>query len=92
MTMSGKKPKPELCGAMWFDKVQGNWPPRPDDRELLNRALGILHRMSTERVGWRSFFHRWYYKDEPLRHDAANLVRLARFEAMMPNGCRLVED
>ena len=31
-------------------------------------------------------------RDEPLRNDAANLVRLARFGMMMPNDTRLVGD
>lgn len=63
---------------------------RASDRVLLDRALGILHRMATERTGWRSFFSRWYYPDEPLRNDAANLVREARYGAMMPAETQLV--
>lgn len=63
---------------------------KPPDSELLNRALGILHRLGTERTGWRSFFSRWYYSDEPLRNDAANLVRLAGFAMPMPNNTHLV--
>lgn len=60
------------------------------DRVLLDRALGILHRMATEQTGWRGFFRRWYYSDEPLRNDAANLVREAEFEMKRPCGTRLV--
>lgn len=63
---------------------------RQSDAELLNRALGILHRFGTERTGWRSFFQRWYYSDEPLRNDAANLVRQAGFDMAMPNDTCLV--
>lgn len=59
---------------------------------LLDRALGILHRMATENVGWRSFFRRWYFSDEPLRNDAANLVREAGFFMMQPDNTRLVGD
>ncbi len=62
------------------------------DRELINRSLGILHRMATEHTGWRSFFRRWYYSDEPLRNDAANLVREAGFEMMRPDNTQLVGE
>lgn len=60
------------------------------DTALLDRALGILHRMATENTGWRSFFRRWYYSDEPLRNDAANLVRSAGYDIPIPDGTRLV--
>jgi hypothetical protein len=63
--------------------------PRPEDA-LLSDALGILHRFATENVGWRGYFRRWYFSDEPLRHDAANLVRRAGFEMMRPEHTRLV--
>lgn len=62
------------------------------DAYLLNRALGILHRMATENVGWRAVFCRWYFSDEPLRNDAANLVREAGFQMMQPDNTRLVGD
>lgn len=62
------------------------------DSVLLDRALGILHRMATEQTGWRGFFRRWYYSDEPLRNDAANLVRLAEFEMKKPENTRLVGE
>lgn len=62
------------------------------DGVLLDRALGILHRMATEQTGWRAIFRRWYYSDEPLRNDAANLVREARFGMPMPINTRLVGD
>jgi hypothetical protein len=60
------------------------------DDVLLTRALAILHRMATERTGWRSFFRRWYFPDEPLRNDAANLVREAGFDMPRPMGTELV--
>jgi hypothetical protein len=69
-----------------FDRARSN------DDELLNRALGVLHRMATERIGWRCFFSRWYYSDEPLRNDAANLVREAGFGMGMPLDTHLVGD
>lgn len=62
------------------------------DAALLDRALAILHRMATEQTGWRALFRRWYYADEPLRNDAANLVREACFQMMQPNNTRLVGD
>lgn len=65
---------------------------RNSDADLLDRALAILHRFATERSGWRAFFHRWYYNDEPLRNDAANLVREARFGMPMPLNTKLVGD
>lgn len=65
---------------------------RDHDRIMFERALGILHRMGLERTGWRSFFSRWYYPDEPLRNDAANLVRECRFSMMRPINTRLVGE
>lgn len=66
--------------------------PRTSDDILLDRALGILHRMATERTGWRRYLARWYYSDEPLRNDAANLVREARFGMAMPLDTKIVGD
>lgn len=62
------------------------------DAMLLDRALGILHRMATENTGWRSIFWRWYYPDEPLRNDAANLVREAGYGTVRPCNTRLVGE
>lgn len=62
------------------------------DDVLLERALGILHRMATENTGWRNFFRRWCYSHEPLRNDASNLVRECGFEMLMPIDTRLVGD
>lgn len=64
---------------------------RPDDLILLE-ALGILHRFALEQTGWRGWLKRWYYSDEPLRHDAANLVRRAQYETARPEHTRLVGD
>ena len=60
----------------------------------LQRALSILHNMSLERVGfWRQLFRRWHISDEPLRHDAANLLREVGAEFLTPVGCqRVAED
>lgn len=63
-----------------------------EDPKLLERALGILHRLATEQTGWRAIFRRWYYSDEPLRNDAAKLVRDARFGMLMPINTRIVGD
>ena len=65
---------------------------RAPDQVLLERALAILHRMATEKMGWRRFFSRWYYSDEPLRNDAANLVREAGFGMPMPHDSCLIGD
>jgi hypothetical protein len=62
------------------------------DRELLSRALCILHRMATENIGWRAIWSRWFYSDEPLRNDAANLIREADFHMMQPINTRLIGD
>lgn len=63
------------------------------DRQILERALGILHLMAVERVGWRQvIFGRWYYPDEPLRNDAANLLRSIGYKAMLPYHTRHVGD
>jgi hypothetical protein len=82
-----------------FDEVQwsGELPPHgSSDAILLDRALRILHHMATEcsNDGWwhRLFCRRWYYSDEPLRNDAANLVREVGFGMAMPDGTRLVGD
>lgn len=56
------------------------------------RALRILHNMAVERTGWRSFFRRWWISDEPLRNDAANLIREVGYTALMPYDSRLVGD
>jgi hypothetical protein len=61
-----------------------------EEHILLERALGILHRMGTENTGWFTIFSQWAYHDEPLRNDAANLVREAGFELPLPHDQRLV--
>lgn len=65
---------------------------RQREAELLDRSLAILHRMATENTGWRSIFRRWYYADEPLRNDAANLIREAGFGMTMPLDTKLVGE
>lgn len=63
------------------------------DQATLERALAILSRMGTERTGWRALvFGRWYYPAEPLRNDAANLLRYDGRQLMMPVHTRLVGD
>lgn len=62
------------------------------EREFLDRALSILHRMGIENTGWRGIFRRWYFSDEPLRNNAANLVREAGFAQKIPSHTRLVGD
>ena len=59
-----------------------------EDMELNRRALEILHRMQVENTGWRSWFKRWYYSDEPLRNDAAALIRQSGFAMLQPLGTK----
>lgn len=54
------------------------------------RAMDILTRMALERTGWRSWFSRWRYSQEPLRNDAANLCRSMGYVGPIPNGTRMV--
>lgn len=65
-------------------------PQRRADDQILLDALGILHRFALEQTGWRGWLRRWYYSDEPLRHDAANLVRRAGYLGMRPEHTELV--
>jgi hypothetical protein len=59
-------------------------------REQQERALAILHSMAVERTGWRAFFGRWWIDHEPLRNDAANLIREIGYLQKMPEDCQLV--
>ena len=81
----------DLEQRMWLAQEAMRKSSAPDS-VFLDRALSILHRMATEQTGWRRFFSRWYYSDEPLRNDAANLVREARFGMPMPLNTKLVGD
>jgi hypothetical protein len=93
--MPDQAPNIELGGKgrLVYDKARTTIvSSRSSDDVLLERALAILHRLATENTGLRGFFRRWYYSDEPLRNDAANLVREAKFGMMMPNGTRLVGE
>lgn len=64
-----------------------------NDRQFAERAAGILHNMALERKGfWRSLFRRWHISDEPLRNDAANLLREYGVTMLMPKGCQWVGD
>jgi len=59
----------------------------------LNRAMWILHNMALERVGfWRRLVARWAIDAEPLRNDAANLVREFGFKGAIPEGTQLCGD
>ena len=62
------------------------------EREFAERAALILHHMALENKGWRGWFRRWYISDEPLRNDAANLLREMRWSFIMPNTTRYVGD
>lgn len=67
-------------------------PHQMGDRALLMECLYVLHSLALEQTGWRGLFRRWYYSDEPLRHDAANLIRRAEFMAKRPACTRLVGE
>lgn len=61
------------------------------ERATLDRALYILQEMATERTGWRALiFGRWYYSHEPLRNDAANLLRDEGSRFIMPVHTQIV--
>lgn len=57
-------------------------------------AVGILHNLALEyeRPWWRRIFTRWLIHDEPLRNDAANLLRRHKIEMPRPRGTRYVGD
>lgn len=59
-------------------------------REQEYRVLHVLHSMAVERTGWRGFFRRWHISHEPLRNDAANLVREIGYGEFLPYNTRLV--
>jgi hypothetical protein len=63
------------------------------DQQLAERAFRILFRAALEnkRRWWEFWKPRWYFADEPLRHDAANLVREARFYMAHSKDTRLVK-
>ena len=63
-----------------------------NDAEFSRRASVILHNMALERRGWRGFFSRWCISDEPLRNDAANLLRERGEHRLMPIDCQYVGD
>ena len=62
------------------------------EQERYERALAILYRMGLENIGWRGWIRRWAYPSEPLRNDAANLVREAGFQIISPLNTRLVSE
>ena len=63
------------------------------DAQFAQRAERILHNMALERTGRGRWFRRWFISHEPLRNDAANLLRESnRGGFLMPNGTQLVGD
>ena len=54
----------------------------------------ILHKLALEHKGpwWKRVFVRWVYNDEPLRNDAANLLRRRRIVIPLNPGTQLVGD
>ena len=65
--------------------------PRFEDHHV-ERAIGILQNMALENTGWKAFFRRWFISDEPLRHDAANLLREMGVITRKPIGTQIVGD
>lgn len=63
-----------------------------DDRQFAERAMLILHNMALENMGWRSFFRRWVNHHEPLRNDAANLLREKGFLPILEMNTQYVGD
>lgn len=41
----------------------------------LERISTVLENLATENTGWRRYFRRWKISHEPLRTDAANILR-----------------
>lgn len=64
------------------------------DREFRDRAVVILANMARERtLFWRSLVRgRWPIHHEPLRNDAANLLRASGDNYFGPNSERHVGD
>lgn len=63
-------------------------------RDEHGRALAILFRLATERRRpWWAFWRpRFRFHHEPLRNDAANLIRQIGYQQMMHVGDHLVGD
>lgn len=62
------------------------------DRHYHERMIYILKCMAIENTGWRGFFRRWYYSHEPLRNDAANLLREMKYRPILRYNTRLVGE
>lgn len=84
----------EMTEDQILQRVYGKEDQRMSDRQFANRAAQILQNMALERRGyWRQFFGRWHISHEPLRHDAANLLREAGVEfSLCPRGTQRVGD
>lgn len=41
----------------------------------LDRVKNLLENLATEQTGWRRFLSRWKVSHEPLRNDAANMLK-----------------
>jgi len=84
----------EMTEEQIMQRVYGQDDQRMSDRQFANEAANILQNMSLEKRGfWRQLFGRWHISDEPLRHDAANLLRRAGVEfSCYPKGTQRVGD
>ena len=76
---------PGLKGEVMYTRVS---------RDEYERAMSILFRLATERERplWAFWRARFPYSHEPLRNDAANLLRQVGYNEPMISGCGLVGD
>lgn len=81
----------EPKAADFLPLVSANVEQSYNDKDVI-RAIGILQNMALENTGWKAFFRRWYISDEPLRHDAANLLRHMGIITRKPIGTQIVGD
>jgi hypothetical protein len=78
----------QIC-FRWYDE-HSRLEPTMLTQTQQDRALHILHNMALERTGWRSFFSRWIVPHEPLRNDAANLIREVGYQEARPYNSQFV--
>ncbi len=63
-----------------------------NDAHFALSASIILHHMALERKRRQWLFGRWKISHEPLRNDAANLLRESGWRGLMPEGTQYVGD
>ena len=60
--------------------------------DINHRAMFVLHEFTLERTGWRRWLYRWYHSDEPLRNDAARILKDSGCQFMRPIGSRSIAE